>query len=91
MIEDWTIPPTAEFKRIHEDDEGFIHHPPIHRWHMMMKCVLNDYFLDGHHREIDFMKMDLQETAHFFHKIYFCGQEMGRFLYASDSLEDEEE
>ena len=84
MIEDWTVPPTDEFKRIHEDDESFQHFPKLHRWHMMQKCVLNDYFMDGHEREIDFMKMDLAETQHFIHKIYFCWQEMGNHLYGGE-------
>jgi len=84
MIDDWTIPPTEEFKRIHEDDESFQHFPKLHRWHMIQKCVLNDYFMDGHDRELDFMKMDLAETAHFIHKLYYCWQEMGRELFGDE-------
>ena len=84
MIEDWTVPPTEEFKRIQDDDVSFIHYPQLHRWHTMMKSVLNDYFMDGHERELDFMAMDLRETAHFIHKIYFCWQEMGNHLYEGE-------
>ena len=51
---------------------------------MMQKCVLNDYFMDGHDRELDFMKMNLEETQHFIHKLYFCWQEMGRELFGDE-------
>ena len=84
MIEDYTIPPTDEFKRIHEDDAGFMHHPPIHRWHMMLKCVLNDYWFETNDDEwLD----DSSQVDHFMHKLYFCWQEMGRHMYPDEEEE----
>ena len=83
MIDDWTIAPTEEFKRIKERPHNEFM-PYLNRWHMMMKSVLNDYFMDSIDHELDFMAMDLNEVAHFIHKLYFCWQEMGYAIHGDE-------
>tara|TARA_R100001594_G_scaffold31945_1_gene59408 strand:- start:86 stop:337 length:252 start_codon:yes stop_codon:yes gene_type:complete len=77
-MKDYTVAPTEEFDRIMNQD----HRHGMLRWFTMMKSVMNDYYFEnGIDGDIEFMKLDLAGVDLFFHKMYFCWQELGKELF----------
>ena len=60
---DWNKPPTKEFERLTNNTRY-----PL-QWMTMLKCVLNDYYMDN--PTLTHTLQD-EKLEHFVHKIYYC-------------------
>ena len=75
-MKDYGRPPTPEFARTRWRDI-----PKLNQWHMMLKCVLNDYWFDTND---DNWLDDSSQVDHFMHKLYYCWMKMGEDMYGEE-------